>query len=81
MFVDSEVRGTTLQTLIASESESEKVKSEVKCFLVFKFFLLSGMLKGGLGLQQHWYKKVQNNFLMGVKLWTSWGVAPTILKI
>ena len=24
---------------------------------------------------------MQNNFLMGVKFWTSWGVAPTIFKI
>ena len=61
------------------------------------FYLVGwdGMGWGGMGGQKcpliffilrhikyctHIYKKMQN-FLMGVKLWTSWGVAQTIFKI
>ena len=54
VIVDSEVRGTTLQKLNVSESESEKwrvtklkLKSEDDTFLVLEFFLFLDKLKGG----------------------------------
>ena len=43
----------------------------MKKFLVFIFFL--DIFKGGSWVTARWYKKVQKNFLMGLKIWWSWG--------
>ena len=63
-----------------------KVKVKVKWkkwsnFLVFKCFCFQIYWRKGFKLPEHWYKKVQNNFFIGVKFWTSWCVAPIIFKI
>ena len=75
----------------------EKVKSEVKVtpFLVFIFPETYIYYRSYIYIYRYQRKLctttlihlslqqdiVHNNFLMGVKFWTSWGVAPTIFKI
>ena len=48
-------------------------------FLIFKKFY-SSTKSPTTGNQQHRYKEVHNNFPMGVKFGTSWGVDPRIFK-
>ena len=43
--------------------------------------LFSDMFEAGPSLNLHWYNKVENNFLMGVKFQKNRRVAPTIFKI
>ena len=52
--------------------KSEKKVSE-SIFGPLNFFNLSYIKGGILGKQQHMYKKVHKNFLMGVTFGTSWG--------
>ena len=52
--------------VIVSESESE---SEVKRFLSFDFYETFICFRGVLNLNCYIGKKVQKNFLMGLKVW------------
>ena len=51
------------------KSKSEKVKVKVNPFLVFDFFQTLICFRGVLNLKRYINKNVQNNFVMGFKIW------------
>ena len=65
---------------VAKWSEKWKVK-KVSNFLVFENYETFIYYRGCLNLSCYLSKKVQNKFLMGLKIWWSWGWGWTKSKI